>query len=388
MRRLAVVTTSRADYGCLRPILRRIASADDLQLDLVIVTSERTRDAQLSHARTDGYTVAAHLNLQLDDDGPRSTAGAMARAGLFYTETIAALSPDILLLLGDRFEMHPAACAAVPFLLPVAHIHGGEVTYGAFDDALRHSITKLSHLHFVATEDYGRRVAQMGEETWRITVSGAPSLDDAFAEVRATRGEVEAAVGLTLSRPPIVVTFHAPTLEDRPIVGQVDALLSSLELIDRPVVFTAPNTDPGGLAIRRRIESWMRGRPTVRMVESLGTDLYFGLLALADLMIGNSSSGLIEAPSFELPVVDIGDRQQGRVRAKNVLWAPPDSESISSAIASALEPRFRAELRGLKNPYGSGDAADRIVGRLRSVPLDRRLIQKRFVDLPVGQDGS
>jgi len=277
--------------------------------------------------------------------------------------------------------MHAAALAALPFKIPVAHIHGGEITQGATDDALRHSITKLSHLHFVATEEYARRVMQMGEDPWRVIVSGAPSLDNLKSVQFLSRQELEALLGLRLDRDPLLVTYHPVTLEYERTEWQVSELLKALEAFDIPMIFTLPNADVSGRVILGMLESFVKRKPRARLVENLGTQGYFSVMAVAAAMVGNSSSGIVEAPSFTLPVVNIGTRQQGRIREKNVLDVGYSHAEIRAAIAKAVSPDFRAGLKDLINPYGAGHAAERIVRKLKEIKAGDELLVKGFYDM-------
>jgi UDP-hydrolysing UDP-N-acetyl-D-glucosamine 2-epimerase len=286
--------------------------------------------------------------------------------------------PDLLLVLGDRFEMHAAALAALPFKIPVAHIHGGELTAGAIDDSLRHSMTKLSHLHFVATEEYRQRVIQLGEEPWRVVTCGAPGLDNLTNLRILSREELRTRHGLSLEPTFLLATYHPVTLEYERTEWQVEQLLAALREVGLPVVFTAPNADTGGRAIRLLLEQFVADHTSAQLVENLGTQGYFSLMAHAAAMVGNSSSGIIEAPSLDLPVVNIGTRQRGRVRADNVIDVGYHQAEIVSGIRRAVAPEFRAAIQGHLNPYGEGRAGEVIVQHLKGVSLDQRLIAKRF----------
>jgi UDP-N-acetylglucosamine 2-epimerase (non-hydrolysing)/GDP/UDP-N,N'-diacetylbacillosamine 2-epimerase (hydrolysing) len=311
-------------------------------------------------------------------DTPAAIASSMAVAVQGMSQVLSRSRPDLLLLLGDRFEMLAIAVAALPFAIPIAHIGGGESTYGAMDDAARHAITKLSHLHFVQTDVYRDRVIQMGEEPWRVVVAGAASLDNLRDLAFLTREELEDRFGLDLQQPPLVVTFHPATLEASQSGHQVNELLAALETIGDPVVFTAPNADTNNHPVGRAIERYVTGHPNARLVTSFGTQGYFSLLRYAKAMIGNSSSGVIEAATFELPVVNIGSRQAGRIHDRNVLTVDCAREAIEPAIRKATSSEFRAGLRGLRNPYGDGTAAETIVDTLRRVTLGPSLLMKRF----------
>lgn len=381
MRRIAVVTGARSDYGIYLPVLRRIEASRDLALLLIAGgTHLSTRHGRTIDAiRADGFRIAAAIDMTPRADDGVSMAEAMGGGLSGLARAYADLAPDLVLLLGDRFEMLSAAAAALPLRLPVAHIHGGELTEGALDDAVRHAITKLSHLHFVAAEPYARRIIGMGEEPWRVVVSGAPALDNLRDLPLLPRGDLERTCGLPAGRPFLLVTYHPVTLEHERAAERTDAVLRALDHVGLPAVVTYPNADMGSAAIIERLEAFATARPGLaRLVPNLGTQAYFSTMAHAAAMVGNSSSGIIEAASFRLPVVNIGDRQHGRVRAANVVDCGPEPEAIAAAIAKAIAPEFRETLRALCNPYGDGHAAARIVQTLASTPLDARLLRKRF----------
>ncbi len=383
MRTIGVVTVGRSDYGIYLPILRQIVARPELNLRLIVSGMHmlpkfgRTIDL----IRADGFEVSDELDFSRTEDGPEAMTETMGRATVSYGKAFTRSRPDLLLLLGDRFEMHAAAVAALPLRLPVAHIHGGELTFGAIDDALRHSMTKLSHLHFVSTIDYARRVKQLGEEPWRILVSGAPSLDNLRhvellgAEQFAKKFEVDITRGFLL------VTYHPETLDFVPVKERFEALLSALRESNRCVLVTLANADAHGAVINDMIRAYVHSSPHAHLVENLGTQGYFSAMELADAMIGNSSSGIIEAASFRLPVVNIGSRQAGRIRAANVIDCGNMTAEIKDAIARATSNSFRESLVHLKNPYGDGHAAERIVDRLASQELGETLLVKRFQDI-------
>lgn len=386
MRTIGVVTSSRADYGIYRPLLQAIAADPELDLTLYVTGMHLAPEHGLTVTaiEADGFAIAARVEGLLADDSACGIAQSMGLTTLGFARAFARSRPDLLLVLGDRFEMHAAALAALPFNLPMAHIHGGELTAGAIDDALRHSLTKLSHLHFVATEVYAARVRQLGEEPWRVVVSGAPGLDALAGFVPLAPVELELRIGLPLDPAPLLVTFHPLTLWPGQVEEQVGELLAALDQSGLPVVFTAPNADSGGRRIAAMLANYVATRANTRLVTSLGSAGYFSLMGRAAAMVGNSSSGLIEAPSFALPVVNIGDRQEGRVRGVNVLDVGHGREEIAAAIARAIAPAFRQSLIGRPNPYGDGQACGRILELLKSVALDARLLKKRFCDLEIG----
>ena len=393
MKTIGVVTGGRADYGISVPILRAIQHEPALRLHLIVSGMHLSDEFGLTvrEIEADGVPIGARVPIPLSVDTPEAIAAAIGVAVTGFARTYAAQRPDLLVVLGDRFEMYAAAVAALPMKIPVAHIHGGELTQGALDDALRHSMTKLSHLHFVATQAYARRVMQLGEESWRVTVSGAPSLDHLSTLRLLAPHELSERLGWRWDVAPLLVTYHPVTLEYEQTEWQMTELLAALAACERPVIFTMPNADTNGRIIRRLIAEFVARHPRAHAVENFGTQGYFSLMAVAAAMVGNSSSGLIEAPSFGLPVVNIGTRQHGRVRAENVIDVGSPREEIQEGLATALSPSFRASVRGLVNPYGEGHAAEIIVKRLTEIPVDDRLIQKRFVDVgtvPVEHEGA
>ncbi|MGH7356557.1 MAG: UDP-N-acetylglucosamine 2-epimerase [Candidatus Rokuibacteriota bacterium] len=380
-RRVGVVTVSRSDWGHILPVLEEIRRADDLELVLLVagmhlepVFGLTVRDIEAA-----GWRIAGRVPMDETDDSPRAIAASTARGVEGFARCFESRRSDLLVVLGDRFEMLAAAAAALPFVIPVAHIHGGEESQGATDNQIRHAITKLAHLHFASAETHAGNLRRLGEEPWRIHTVGAPGLDRVRTTARLGRDEVARAVGLPERGHWILVTFHPVTLQPDATAGHVDALLRALDKVDAPLVVTYPNADTAGRTIIERIEEFAARHPRCRLVRSLGERLYLSLLAHADVMVGNSSSGLIEAPSFALPVVNVGARQQGRLRGVNVIDVEPDADAILGGIEAALAPGFRDRLRDAPNPYGDGGAAPRIVRVLREVALDARLVEKRFL---------
>ena len=387
VRRVGVVTVSRSDYGHLRPVLEGIRSAPDLDLALFVAGMHLSPGFGLTvrEIEADGVPIAERIDMLEGGDTPEAVAASTGRGVAGFARAYARQRPDLLVVLGDRFEMLAAAVAALPFVLPVAHIHGGEVSEGAMDNQIRHAITKLAHLHFASAEPHARAIARMGEEPWRIHTVGAPGLDR-LADLEALPREVLALeLDLPADGPWLLVTFHPVTLEYGDTAGHIDELLAALEKTDGTLVMSYPNADTSGRLIIERLEEFAARHPRrCRLARNLGERLYLSLLRYADIMIGNSSSGLIEAPSFGLPVVNIGARQRGRLRGGNVIDVEPAREDILRGIEVAQTPAFRARARAAANPYGDGRAAPRIVEVLRTVPLDRRLVQKRFADTTGG----
>lgn len=329
----------------------------------------------------DGFKIAERIEMMISSDTPEGIAKSVGLGVIGFAQYLARCRPDILVALGDRFEMFASVLASLPFKIPVAHIHGGEITEGAIDDALRHSMTKLCHLHFVSTKEYASRVIQMGEEPWRVMVSGAPSLDNLSSLKLFDRQEIKARYGLDMNNATLLVTYHPVTLEYEMTSLQIDELLAALDRLNMPVIFTLPNADTGGRIITCKMEEFIEEHDNARMVNNMGTHGYFSVMAQAAAMVGNSSSGIIESSSFRLPVVNIGTRQKGRVRAQNVIDVGYGQEEIMKGIKTAISSKFREGLQSLVNPYGCGQASDEIVKRLKEVVLDDRLITKRFYDM-------
>ena len=383
-RTLGVVTVARSDYGIYQPVLREIARHRDLRLWIYAggMHLSRRHGMTVRTIEADGHALAGRVDFKLGAaESPREIAEAMGRGVAGFARAFARRRPDLLVVLGDRYEMHAAALAALPLKIPVAHLHGGELTAGAMDDALRHCLTKLSHLHFPAAREYARRVAQLGEEPWRITLAGAPALDRLRGFRPWPRAQLERKFGLDLSRPFLLATFHPETLEYEDTVRHAGAFLGAIADSGLPAVFTLPNADTRGAEIARAIRRFVAADPQHRLVDNFGAEAYFSLMGLAAAMVGNSSSGLLEAPSFGLPVVNIGRRQEGRLRARNILDVPPRRAEIAAAVRKAVGAKFRAALRGVRNPHGDGHAAERIVAVLRKVALGDRLLLKKFCDL-------
>lgn len=388
MRTIGVVTVGRSDYGLYRPVLSRIKEDPDLALHLIAAGMHLCPEFGYT-ARAieeDGFEIADRVEMLLSSDTPAGVAKSIGLGTIGFAEAYSRFRPDILLVLGDRFEMLAAVAAALPFKLPVAHIHGGESTEGAMDEAIRHAITKMSHLHFVAAEVYAQRLRQMGEEAWRVMVSGAPGLDNLREFQPLGLRELEEQLGLNLNPAPLLVTYHPVTLEYEQTEAQMRELLAALAEADQNIVFTYPNADTHGRLIIRMIQEFAaRDKGRSRVAVNLGTRAYFSLMQRAAAMVGNSSSGIIEAASFELPVVNVGARQEGRLRGQNVIDVGNSRGEIAAGIRKAVSPEFRAGLAGLRNPYGDGRAAERIVVRLSQVDLGQELIQKRFA--PLGGEG-
>ncbi len=383
MREIAAVTVGRSDFGAYRPIFLKLQSRPHVQLRIIVSGAHLLERFGLTEREIEaaGFPIFARVPSLCVGDTEEAVGRSIGQGVIGFAQLFSRYRPDILLVLGDRFDMFSAVLAALPFRIPVAHIHGGELTEGAIDDAIRHSISKMSHLHFAATEDYARRLEQLGEEPWRISVTGAPALD-ALNEVEPLEAEeLESQFGIAVGSPSLLITFHPVTLESDQTTLQIDSMLKALDAVRADCVFSYPNADTNHGIIIERIEAYTEQRPHCRLVKNLGHRTYFSLMNAVSAMVGNSSSGIVEAASFRLPVVDIGTRQQGRIRSRNVIECGYQTKEIVAAIQKAIEPSFRRSLSDISNPYGDSHAAERIVERLVSVDLGPGLTMKRFTDI-------
>lgn len=382
-RTIGVITTSRADFGIYQPVLAAISAHPALRLELYVTGMHMSPeyDLTLEQVIASGYPIAHQVETLLASDSPQAVSTSLGLCAMKFAQVFASSKPDILLVLGDRFEMFAATCAAIPYTIPIAHIHGGETTTGAMDEAFRHSLTKMSHVHFAATERYARRIIQLGEAPARVHAFGAPSLDNLRRIELAERGELEELTGLDLSAPPLLVTYHPVSLDYQRTEEHVSQVVQALEAWDGPIVITRTNADTSGRLAMKHLTEMSERRPQTSIVGHMGTRRYFGLMKLACGMVGNSSSGIIEAASFGLGVVDIGKRQHGRDRGENVVSVPADATKIREAISKITEPTWRASIAGMENPYGDGHASDRIADELARVVIDDALIMKQFYDM-------
>ncbi len=381
-RGICVVTGSRADYGILQPVLRRIVDDPAFELKLVVTGSHLSRAHGFTRDEVvaDGFRIAEEVPLDLETDDAEAICRAMGDAVRGLAAAIGRSRPDILLLLGDRFEIFAAAQAALVLRVPVAHIGGGDVTEGAFDESLRHSITKMAHLHFVTHPAAARRVRQLGENPAHVFLTGSPAIDRILSLPLVDDRTIFRELGLVPASKTLLVTYHPETLSDSSPGRDFEELLAALDMIheglqgDLGVILTLPNADPGGRAIADEIASFESKRPWARSFASLGHVRYLSLMRASDVIVGNSSSGLHEAPSFGRPTVDIGGRQKGRLAGESVIRCAAERGAIRDSIRKA----FGMPRDDVRNPYGDGKAAQAIVAELKGVADPRSLLRKRF----------
>lgn len=378
-RNILVLTGTRAEYGLLRPVMDAILAHPDLELQLLVtgmhLETEFGRTVELIEA--DGYPIAARVPLHSDTDNGRGMAESVARGISGIAQELERLSPDVLLLLGDRTEVLAGASAALFMGIPIAHIHGGDVSRGGTDESVRHAVTKMAHLHFPATEAAARRIRLMGEDNWRIHTSGAPGLDTILQFDPLGAEEMKARYGLEPGDDYLMLVQHPVSTEPELAGAHIREVLAALDEFDLPVVAIFPNSDAGYSEILRAYSDRL-GKAGFRCFRNLPHEHYLSLLKHCSALIGNSSSGIIESASFRIPVVNVGIRQEGRDRSENVLDASPVSTEVRNTLEKALSPEFKKVLEGVENAYGEGEAGKRIAQILSSVPLDKRLIQKKL----------
>jgi GDP/UDP-N,N'-diacetylbacillosamine 2-epimerase (hydrolysing) len=382
-RRICVVTGSRADYGLLRFVMQGIKEDADLVLQVVATGMHLSTTFGLTYKEieADGFNIDSKVETLSSSDTAVGIAESMGKGLSGCAEVFSRLQPDLIVVLGDRFEIFAATAAALVAKIPVAHLHGGETTTGAFDEAFRHSITKMSHLHFVAAEEYRQRVIQLGEDPKNVFLVGGLGVDGVKKVNLLSKVELERSLGIKFQSKSLLVTFHPVTLEDETSEVQMRELLSALsDLSDTTLIFTMPNADTGGLALMKVIEQFVESHHNAYAFTSLGHQRYLSCIAQVDGVVGNSSSGLTEVPSFKKGTVNIGIRQLGRLQASSVINCQPVEEQIRGALVKLFSHDFKSSLAMTSNPYGEGDASLKVVIALRDAPLDG-IIQKTFYDI-------
>lgn len=384
LRRIAVLSVGRSDIGIYETLLDLISEDPQTELDLLLTGShyDPKYGDSFEWIRKKKWNFVSGLEMNLVSDTPGSIGKSIGLGIQSLSQYFSMQPPDLLVVLGDRTEMICGPMAALGFNIPVAHIHGGAVTEGAIDDLIRHSITKLSHLHFVSCEDYAARVKRLGEEEWRVFNFGAPGLDRFLKIPKITKSELFNKIGSKIIFEKfILVTFHPVTLDIDNIEFQINELMKAIILSGYPCVITYPNNDLGTSLIVKAIEIFQRENPEkVILIRQAGTEIYSNLMYHASIMVGNSSSGIVETTSFSLPVVNIGNRQKGKMIPLNVIQSDYDHNSILLAIDKCNKIEFKEFLQNYKNPYGDGESSYKIFKILKEIPINQRLFQKKFID--------
>jgi UDP-hydrolysing UDP-N-acetyl-D-glucosamine 2-epimerase len=381
-RKIAVVTTSRADYSHLYWPLRTLTDRADVDLRLIVLGAHLSSEFgnTVREIEKDGFPIDARIECLLSSDSDVGMAKTIGVAALGLAEHLGSMRPDILLLIADRYEMLAPAAVALALRIPIAHIEGGETSEGAIDDAVRNALTKMAHLHFTSTFAARRRVILMGEEEWRVHRAGAPSLDYLRRSSLLTRAQLERKLGCDLGVPAVLVSYHPVTLADDTL-EEAEALFSALSHFPEQLLFCYPNADAGSRTLIERTKSFLVARGNGQVFVNLDALTYWSLLREVEVFVGNSSSGIMETASFALPTVNVGIRQHGRERPGNVVDAAADAAEIVAAIRAARRSEFRESLRGMSNPYGDGTASEKIAEVLTSVPLGKKLLRKRAMPL-------
>jgi len=381
-RKICVITGTRAEYGLMRWVMQGIKDDPELRLQVIATGMHLSPEFGLTYREIekDGFQIDRKVEMLTSSDTPVGIAKSMGLGLIGFADALNELSPDLIVVLGDRFEIFGAVAAALVARIPVAHLHGGEATEGLIDEAIRHSITKMSHLHFVAAEEYRQRVIQLGEQPERVFLVGGLGIDNIKRLKLLDRATLEASLDFKLSQKNLLITFHPVTLETATAADQMAELLAALAgLKDTQLIFTLPNADTDSRSLIKMVEQFVTQHPSARTYTSLGQLRYLSCIAHVDGVVGNSSSGLAEVPSFRKGTINIGDRQRGRLQAASVINSAPTRQSIAAALERLYDADFQASLSQVRNPYGEGGASEKIIAAVKLVALDE-VLKKRFYD--------
>ena len=384
MRRICVITGSRAEYGLLSGLMRAIQEDADLQLQIIATNMHLSPEFGLTYKEIeqDGFRIDKKVQMLLSSDTSNATTKSVGLATIGFADAYEDLQPDLIVVLGDRYEILAAVTAALFFKIPVAHLHGGEITEGAYDDCIRHAITKMSHLHFTSTEAYRQRVIQLGEQPERVFYVGAIGIENIKSIPLLSKTELETSIGFSLGSKALLVTYHPVTLENNTAASQCQNLLDALdEFTKYKVIFTLPNSDTDGRIIIQMIHEYVSKHPDRCMsVPSLGLKRYLSALKYVNAVIGNSSSGIIEVPSFGIPTLDIGDRQKGRLAAESVIHCGTEQKEIAEGLRTVLAEKQKVVSKNCKNPYDKENTTKTILNIIKCYPLNQ-LVQKTFYNI-------
>ncbi|WP_432662689.1 UDP-N-acetylglucosamine 2-epimerase [Wukongibacter baidiensis] len=385
-KKVCVITGTRADYGLLKPLIDRIENDNDLQLQVIATGMHLSPEFGLTYEEIekDNVKIDEKIETLLSSDTTIGVSKSMGLGVISFAEAYNRLQPDIIVILGDRYEIFSAVTSAMISKIPVAHLHGGEATYGLIDESIRHSITKMSYLHFTSTEEYKKRVIQLGETPNRVFNVGAIGLENIKNMKLLSKKELEKSIRFEMKNPTVLVTFHPATLEEDSSEVQFENLLSCLdEFINTKIIFTKANADTHGRVINKMIDDYVKKNSNKSIVfTSLGQLRYLSAIKYVDAVIGNSSSGIIEVPAFKTPTVNIGDRQRGRIRCKSIIDCKPTKDEIKKAITKALSDDFKNTINDIVNPYGDGNVSQQIVEEIKKFLLNDLIdIKKEFYDI-------
>ncbi|EGK13930.1 UDP-N-acetylglucosamine 2-epimerase [Psychrobacter sanguinis] len=382
--KVCVVTGTRAEYGLLYWLMKEIEADPDLELQLIVTGMHLSPEFGLTYKTIElDFHINKKIEMLLSSDTPIGISKSMGLAQMSFAEAYDELRPDIVVVLGDRYEIFAATAAAMVSRIPIAHLHGGETTEGAFDEAIRHSITKMSHLHFTATDEYRKRVIQLGESPDRVFNVGGLGIENIKRLNLMSKNEFEKSINFELNTKNLLVTFHPVTLEDSTTEQQFKQLLSALDVLENTnLIFTKANSDTDGRIINNLIDEYVNHNPSKSVAfASLGQLRFLSALQFVDGVVGNSSSGLAEAPSFKIGTINIGDRQKGRIKSSSIIDTQPNRQDILNAINQLYSEAFQKTLLTSKNPYGEGCASLEIIKIIKNTPL-QNILKKRFYNLP------
>ncbi len=382
-RKICVITGSRAEYGLLQSVMQGIKDDPDLTLQIIATGMHLSPEFGLTYKaiESDGFLINRKVEMLTSSDTSIGIAKSMGLGLIGFADALSELSPDLLIVLGDRFEIFSAVSAALVAQIPVAHIHGGELTEGAFDEAIRHAVTKMSHLHFVAAEEFRQRVIQLGEQPENVFLVGGLGVDNIKRLDLLDRKALEIDLDLKFGKKNLLITFHPVTLENTSSVSQMQELLEALgQLEDTHLIFTMPNADNEGRALIKIVKKFVSEHNNAYWFMSIGQLRYLSCIAQVDGVIGNSSSGLLEVPSFKKGTINIGDRQKGRLQATNIINCQPTQKSITNALDKLYSADFQESLSEVVNPYGEGGASEKIVNTLKKINI-KKIVKKAFYNL-------
>ena len=386
MKRICILTATRAEYGLLRNVIHKLSGEKEFQVDVVVTGAHLAPEygSTFREIEQDGIRIDRKIPILLSSDMPASVSKTMGLALIAFSDYFEEKQPDMLVVLGDRYETLAVCIAAMNQRIPIAHLYGGEKTEGAIDEAIRHAITKLSYLHFTSTEEYRRRVIQLGEQPDRVFCVGAMGVENVVKQSIMTKRELEASIGFELGESFAVVTYHPVTLETGAIASQIQELLTALlRMENMKYIITKANADAGGRQINRLLDQFAKeNKERIFVIGSLGMKRYLSALRWCKMVIGNSSSGIVEAPSFHIPTVNIGDRQKGRLQAESVINCEPDAASIEKSMRRAIGNEMMEIASRTLNPYGEGNTSEQIAAIIKETILEDKIqLKKSFFDI-------
>lgn len=367
---ISILTATRAEYGLLKPIIKKLKEVEEFDIKIVATGMHLSQEFGLTYKEIedDGFIIDEKIEILMSSDTNSAVSKSMGMAMISFADYFKKVKPDLLIILGDRYESLAVAIVALNQKIKIAHIHGGEITKGAIDDSIRHAITKLSHIHFTSTNEYKNRVIQLGEEPKNVYLVGASGVENSIKEELISKEELEKSINYNLGKSYGVVTYHPVTLGTNEAKDEIINLMDALVSIENmKFIITKANADAGGRIINKTILEYQEKYKNIILVDSLGLKRYLTALKYSDMVIGNSSSGLLEAPSFKIPTINIGKRQEGRIQAKSIINCNCKKEDILNAIKKASTKEFKESLKDIKNPYGVGNTSSKI----RDILIDR-----------------